>query len=109
MGGLGVLSYGARGWSPLRSLLASAPMQAPCHQGPSSGNWTFQRAEVQTSGARTQPSTQVANILPLQLDQQLECGDNRARLGLSCTLGSLDAELGPGNQWPPFQGEWGQE
>ncbi|XP_064443578.1 neuroblastoma breakpoint family member 6-like [Mirounga angustirostris] len=80
-----------------------APMQAPCHQGPSSGNWTFQRAEVQTSGAQTQPSTQVANILTPQLDQQLDSGDNRARLGLSCTLGSLDAKMGSGNQWPLFQ------
>ncbi|XP_077927895.1 NBPF family member NBPF6-like [Halichoerus grypus] len=71
------------------------------------GNWTFQRAEVQTSGAQTQPSTQVANILTPQLDQQLDCGDNRARLSLSCTLGSLDAKMGSGNQWPLFQAGFG--
>ncbi|XP_057166747.1 neuroblastoma breakpoint family member 6-like [Ursus arctos] len=80
-----------------------APMQAPCHQGPLSGNVTFQRAEVQMSGAQTQPSTQVANSLRQQLKQQLDCGDNRARLGLSSAIGSLDAKMGSGNQWPLFQ------
>ncbi|XP_048071778.2 neuroblastoma breakpoint family member 6-like [Ursus arctos] len=80
-----------------------APMQAPRHQGPSNGNVTFQRAEVQMSGAQTQPSTQVANSLRQRLEHQLDCGDNRARLGLSSAIGSLDAKMGSGNQWPLFQ------
>ena len=57
------------------------------------------------SGAQTQSSTQVANSLQQQLEQQLDCGDNRARLGLSSAIGSLDAKMGSGNQWPLFQGE----
>ncbi|XP_057165474.1 neuroblastoma breakpoint family member 4-like [Ursus arctos] len=80
-----------------------APMQAPHHQGPSSGNVSFQMAKVQMSGAQTQPSTQVANSLRQRLEQQLDCGDNRARLGLSSAIGSLDTKMGSGNQWPLFQ------
>lgn len=80
-------------------------MQAPHHEGPLSGNVTFQRAEVQMSGSQTQPSTQVANSLRQRLEQQLDYGDNRARLGLSSAIGSLDAKMGSGNQWPLFQGE----
>ncbi|XP_040482515.1 neuroblastoma breakpoint family member 10-like [Ursus maritimus] len=94
---------------PFLGLDVDAPMQAPRHQGPSSGNVTFQRAEVQMSGAQTQPSTQVANSLQQQLEQQLDCGDNRARLGLSSAIGSLDAKMGSGNQWPLFQGERDRE
>lgn len=86
---------------------ASALMQASCHQGPLGGNLTFLRAEVQSSGAQTQPGTQVADSLWLQLDQQLDCGDNRARLGVSSAIGSLDAKMGSGNQWMLIQGEWG--
>ncbi|XP_045671189.1 neuroblastoma breakpoint family member 4-like isoform X2 [Ursus americanus] len=88
---------------PFLGLDVDAPMQAPHHQGPSSGNVSFQMAKVQMSGAQTQPSTQVANSLRQRLEQQLDCGDNRARLGLSSAFGSLDAKMGSGNQWPLFQ------
>uniref|UniRef100_M3XUC9 Olduvai domain-containing protein n=1 Tax=Mustela putorius furo TaxID=9669 RepID=M3XUC9_MUSPF len=77
-----------------------APMQSPCHQGPSSGNLTFPRAQVQSSGAQTQPSTPVADSLQLQLDQHLDRGDNRARLSLSSAIGSLGTNMGCGDQPP---------
>ncbi|VCW70069.1 unnamed protein product [Gulo gulo] len=80
-------------------------MQAPCHQGPSSRNLTFPRADLQSSGAQTQPGTQVADSLRLQLDQQLDCGDNRAQLGLSSAIRSLDAKMGSENQWLLIRGE----
>ena len=41
MGVLGVLSYGTLGFIPLTSLLASAPMQVPCHRGAIEGKLDF--------------------------------------------------------------------
>ncbi|XP_038278829.1 uncharacterized protein LOC102155262 isoform X1 [Canis lupus familiaris] len=103
MGVLGVLSYGTLGFIPLTSLLASAPMQVPCHRGLLRGNLTFLRAEVQTARAQPQPSTKEANSLQLQLGQQLDRGDNRARLDLSPTIWSLAAKMGSGDQRPLSQ------
>ncbi|XP_038417887.1 neuroblastoma breakpoint family member 6-like isoform X7 [Canis lupus familiaris] len=80
-----------------------APMQVPCHRGLLRGNLTFLRAEVQTARAQPQPSTKEANSLQLQLGQQLDRGDNRARLDLSPTIWSLAAKMGSGDQRPLSQ------
>ncbi|CAK7297618.1 Neuroblastoma breakpoint family member 6 [Vulpes lagopus] len=50
-----------------------------------------------------QPGTKEANSLQLQLGQQLDRGDNRARLDLSPTIWSLAAKMGSGDQRPLSQ------
>ncbi|KAF5916760.1 hypothetical protein HPG69_005555 [Diceros bicornis minor] len=74
------------------------PTQEAYHLGPLS----FQRPEVKESQAQLQPSTQVASDLPLQLDQ-FDCSDSKARLGLSSTIWSFEANYDSGDQWPLFQ------
>uniref|UniRef100_A0ABI8AII3 Olduvai domain-containing protein n=1 Tax=Felis catus TaxID=9685 RepID=A0ABI8AII3_FELCA len=80
-----------------------APMQVPGPQGPSSGNLTFPRTEVQASQAPPQSDTQVANSVPGQPDQQLACGDRRARLRISPAIRRLAATMVSGSQRPLFQ------
>ncbi|XP_053748129.1 neuroblastoma breakpoint family member 6-like [Panthera pardus] len=80
-----------------------APMQVPGPQGPSSGNLTFPRPEVQASQAPPQSNTQVANSVPGQPDQQLACGDRRARLRPSPAIRRLAATMVSGSQRPLFQ------
>ncbi|XP_046941214.1 LOW QUALITY PROTEIN: neuroblastoma breakpoint family member 6-like [Lynx rufus] len=80
-----------------------APMQVPGPQGPSSGNLTFPRPEVQASQAPPQSNTQVANSVPGQPDQQLACGDGRARLRPSPAIRRLAATMVSGSQRPLFQ------
>ncbi|XP_045331072.1 neuroblastoma breakpoint family member 6-like [Leopardus geoffroyi] len=80
-----------------------APMQVPGPQGPSSGNLTFPRPEVQASRAPPQSNTQVANSVPGQPDQQLACGDCRARLRPSPAIRTLAAMMVSGSQRPLFQ------
>ncbi|XP_058571982.1 LOW QUALITY PROTEIN: neuroblastoma breakpoint family member 6-like [Neofelis nebulosa] len=80
-----------------------APMQVPGPEGPSSGNLTFPRPEVQASQAPPPSNTQVANSVPGQLDQQLACGDRRARLRPSPAIRRLAATMVSGSQRPLFQ------
>ncbi|GAB5575447.1 neuroblastoma breakpoint family member 6-like isoform X2 [Prionailurus iriomotensis] len=80
-----------------------APMQVPGPQGPSSGNLTFPRTEVQASQAPPQSDTQVANSVPGQPDQLLACGDRRARLRPSPAIRRLAATMVSGSQRPLFQ------
>ncbi|KAF5918330.1 hypothetical protein HPG69_006113 [Diceros bicornis minor] len=63
---------------------------------------SFQRSEVEASQAQLQPSTWVTSYLPLQLDQ-FDCGDDKARLGLSSATWNLAANNDSGNQQPLSQ------
>ncbi|XP_057562677.1 neuroblastoma breakpoint family member 4-like [Hippopotamus amphibius kiboko] len=78
-----------------------------CHRGPVN----FQGSEVQTSQAQLQKSTQDTNYLQVRLDQDFDCGDSKASLSLSFTIGGfntdtdyLDASIGMKTP-PKLEGE----
>ncbi|XP_064344910.1 neuroblastoma breakpoint family member 4-like [Camelus dromedarius] len=60
------------------------------------GPLSFQGSEMEASQAQLQTSTQVTHHLQLQRDQQFDCGDGNARLGLPSTVWGFTANTDQG-------------
>ncbi len=69
------------------------------------GPLSFQGSEMEASQAQLQTSTQVTHHLQLQRDQQFDCGDGNARLGLPSTVWGFTANTEFGDQGLPLQGK----
>ncbi|KAB1274808.1 Neuroblastoma breakpoint family member 4 [Camelus dromedarius] len=67
------------------------------------GPLSFQGSEMEASQAQLQTSTQVTHHLQLQRDQQFDCGDGNARLGLPSTVWGFTANTEFGDQGLPLQ------